>query len=349
VAFVFRPAVRENVPLLLGLSGGTGSGKTYSALRLAKGIAGDRPFAVIDTEAGRAKHYADQFKFDHGDLKPPFTPERYADAIAAADAAHYPVAVVDSTSHEWAGEGGILDWHDDELDRMAGTDWKKRDACNMAAWIKPKVAHKQMVMRLLQLRAHVILCFRAEPKVEMTREGGAWKIVEKKSLVGLHGWIPITEKNLPFELTASFLLMAEHPGVPLPIKLQEQHRAIFPLDRPITERAGQLLAEWAKGGAAATVPAVVDERAELRRRNGVPDPPALVPVPPFTGDGAKPTDHDTAAEWLTQIAEAKTLDDLELVGRNLREARGLKPPTLRTLREAYGARLKSFEAPQETP
>jgi len=330
MAFVFRPAVRENVPLLLGLSGGTGSGKTYSALRLAKGIAGDRPFAVIDTEAGRAKHYADQFKFDHGDLKPPFTPERYADAIAAADGAHYPVAVVDSTSHEWAGEGGILDWHDDELDRMAGTDWKKRDACNMAAWIKPKVAHKQMVMRLLQLRAHVILCFRAEPKVEMTREGGAWKIVEKKSLVGLHGWIPITEKNLPFELTASFLLMAEHPGTPHPIKLQEQHRAIFPLDKPITERAGQLLAEWAKGGAPvaakdAALPSAEDVRGILR------------------------TDHDAAAEWLTQIAEAKKIDDLELVGRNLREARGLKPPTLRTLREAYAARLKSFETPQETP
>jgi len=334
MSFVFRPATRENVPLLVGLSGGTGSGKTYSALRLAKGIAGDRPFAVIDTEAGRAKHYADQFKFDHGDLKPPFTPERYADAIAAADAAHYSVAVVDSTSHEWAGEGGILDWHDDELDRMAGTDWKKRDACNMAAWIKPKVAHKQMVMRLLQLRAHVILCFRAEPKVEMTREGGAWKIVEKKSLVGLHGWIPITEKNLPFELTASFLLMAEHPGVPLPIKLQEQHRAIFPLDRPITERAGQLLAEWAKGGAPATR---VDPLSTATAAD------------PLSGAAPVATEHDTAAEWLTQIAEAKTLDDLELVGRNLREARGLKQPTLHKLREAYGARLKSFETPQETP
>ena len=156
---------------------------------------------MIYNEAGRARHYADQFKFDHGDLKPPFRPEAYIDALVAADAAHYPVAVVDSMSHEWAGEGGILDWHDEELDRMAGpTDWKKRDACNMAAWIKPKVAHKQFVMRLLQLRAHVILCFRAEPKVEMTRaSGGGWTITEKKSLVGLNGWIPITEKNLPFE------------------------------------------------------------------------------------------------------------------------------------------------------
>lgn len=247
--FEFRPARREDVGLLIGLSGGTGSGKTYTGMRLAAGIADSKPFAVIDTEAGRAKHYADQFRFDHGDLKPPFRPDAYVEAIEAADKAGYPVIVVDSTSHEWAGEGGILDWHDEELDRMAGTDWKKREACNMAAWIQPKMSHKRMVQRLLQVRAHLILCFRAEPKIEMSRgEGGKLEIREKHSLTGLHGWIPVTEKNLPFELTASFLLMADKPGVPLAIKLQEQHRSLFPLDQPITEASGQAVAAWARGG-----------------------------------------------------------------------------------------------------
>lgn len=249
MAFEFRPAKRENVGLLIGLSGASGSGKTYTAMRLAKGIAGERPFAVIDTEASRAKHYADQFAFDHGDLKPPFRPDAYAEAIAAADAAGYPVIVVDSTSHEWAGEGGILDWQDAELDRMAGQDWKKREACKMAAWIQPKMSHKRMVQRLLQVRAHLILCFRAEPKIEMVRgEGGKMEIREKQSLTGLHGWIPVTEKNLPYELTASFLLMADRPGVPLPIKLQEQHKALFPLEQPITEASGAAVAAWARGG-----------------------------------------------------------------------------------------------------
>ena len=81
MTFTFRPAARENVGLLIGLSGSSGSGKTYTAMRLAHGIAGDAPFAVIDTEAGRAKHYADQFRFDHGDLKPPFRPDAYAEAL----------------------------------------------------------------------------------------------------------------------------------------------------------------------------------------------------------------------------------------------------------------------------
>jgi hypothetical protein len=275
MSFVFKPALRENVGLLIGLIGASGSGKTYTAMRLAAGISGDRRFAVIDTEAGRAKHYAEAFKFDHGDLAPPFRPNNYAEAIKAADEAGYPVIVVDSASHEHAGEGGLLDWHDAELDRMAGEDWKRREACNMAAWIKPKGEHKKMVQRLLQVRAHLILCFRAEEKVEMVRgDDGKMKIVPKKSPTGIHGWTPICEKNLPYELTASFLLTADAPGVPKPIKLQEQHRTLFPLDKPITEDSGKRLAEWAKGSAAPRSPSpgvsspsagAADSLTELRK------------------------------------------------------------------------------------
>ena len=251
MTFQFKPAIREQVGLLIGLAGCSGSGKTFSALRLAKGICGDRPFAVIDTEAGRAKHYADQFRFDHGDLPPPFGPDAYADAIHAADKAGYPAIVVDSMSHEWAGEGGVLEMQEAELDRMAGDDWKKREAVRMAAWIKPKMAHKRMVQRLLQVRAHLILCFRAEEKIEMVRgDDGKMKIVPKLTRTGLDGWVPVSEKSLPFELTVSFLLMNDRPGFPLPIKLQEQHRAMFPLDKPVDEASGQRVASWAAGGVA---------------------------------------------------------------------------------------------------
>lgn len=249
--FSFRPATRENVGLLVGLAGASGSGKTYTAMRLAAGLSGDKRFAVIDTEAGRAKHYAEAFKFDHGDLKPPFRPDSYTDAIKAADEAGYPVIVVDSMSHEHAGEGGLLDWHEEELQRMAGDDYRKREACKMAAWIKPKGAHKKMVQRLLQVRAHLILCFRAEEKIEMKRNAeGKMEIIKKQTSIGLDGWVPISEKNLPYELTASFLLLATQPGIPHAIKLQEQHRQFFPLDKAITEESGRQLGEWAKGSSA---------------------------------------------------------------------------------------------------
>ena len=280
MSFQFRPAVREAVGLLIGLAGASGSGKTFSALRLASGIAGSKRFAVIDTEAGRAKHYADQFKFDHGDLKPPFSPSAYAEAIAAADKAGYPVIVVDSTSHEHAGEGGLLDFHEAELTRMAGDDWKRREAVKMAAWIKPKSEHKRFVSKLLQVRAHLILCFRAEEKIEMVRgDNGKMQIIKKQTTTGLDGWVPISEKNLPYELTCSFLLLASNPGIPMPIKLQQQHRALFPVDQPINEEAGKRLAAWAAGSE--KIPAPESPAAATPRQVPSPDPSSQ-------GAGAEP-------------------------------------------------------------
>jgi hypothetical protein len=268
----FRRGLRENVGLWINLIGGTGSGKSYSGMLLAKGIAGDKPFAVIDSENRRALHYADQFRFDHAEIRAPFRPDTYAEAALAADAAGYPVVMIDSGSHVWAGDGGVLDWQEDELQRMAGDDYKKREACKMSAWIRPKMAHKQMVNKLLQVKAHIVFCLRAEPKIEMVKVDGKWAVQPKQSLTGLDGWIPVCEKNLPFEATASFLLMADRPGVPHPIKLQEQHRALFSLDKPITEESGQRLAEWAKGGKEPPTAVVSSEPNTAHMSNELRDP-----------------------------------------------------------------------------
>jgi hypothetical protein len=307
MTFTFKPAKRENVGLVIGFAGGTGSGKTYSAFELASGIAGDKPFAVIDTEARRALHYADRYRFDHGDLRPPFRPQAYAEAIAAADAAGYPVIVVDSASHEHAGEGGLLDWHDEVLDKMAGDDWKKREACNMRAWVEPKMEHKRFVQRLLQLRAHLILCFRAEEKIEIAKENGKTVIRPKESAVGLDGWMPVCEKNLPFELTCSFLLKADRPGYGIPIKLQEQHRPLFPLDKPIGRASGEAIARWAAGGA------------------------------PITSSAAQPT--TTIDTVLAGVENAETLDELGAVAK---AAEGLRDEDKPRAREAFRAKHQAL-------
>jgi hypothetical protein len=297
VTFHFRPAVREGVSLLIGLAGGTGSGKTYTAMRLAKGIAGETAFAVIDTEAGRAKHYADLFHFDHGDLKPPFTPAAYTEAIRAADTAGYPVIVVDSFSHEHAGEGGILDMQEAEYQRMGA-----RDAVKMTSWIKPKGEHRKMVAKLLQVRAHLILCFRAEEKIEMVRNAkGEMEVRKKVTATGLDGWVPIAEKNLPYELTASFLLLASKPGVPLPIKCQEQHRSLFPLDTPITEESGRKIAEWARGGTER--PATPADSAGRQKRGAPPISAEKPKVLTDAGDWPAPN----PAEQARLIADCKRL------------------------------------------
>ena len=268
MTYTFRKAVRSNVSLLIGLAGASGSGKTFTAMRLARGIAGKKRFCVIDTENGRASHYAEAFDFDVLELHEPFTPHAYAEAIKAADDAGYPVIVVDSASHEYAGAGGILDMQEEEFRRMGG-----RESAKMLSWVKPKSEHKRMMQRLLQTRAHLILCFRAEAKIEISKIDGRVQIVPKKSLIGLDGWIPITEKTVPYELTVSLLLTPDRPGIPQPIKLQAQHLALFPLDKPITEESGRLISEWAAGSPA---------QASVSVTTGSGDPPPV--SPPAAGD-----------------------------------------------------------------
>ncbi len=243
MGYEFRPAVRESVGLLIGLIGPSGSGKTFSAMRIASGIVGEgNRFAVIDTENRRALHYASQFQFDHCELSPPFKSLNYADAIEAADKAGYGAIVIDSCSHEWASEGGVLDFQEQELNRMAGDDWKKREQVKMAAWIKPKGNHKQMVQRLLRAKAHLILCFRAEEKTKIE------KGPDGKTHIIPMGFQPVCSKELPYELTVSFLLSSENPGIGQPIKLQEQHKAIFPTGKLLDESSGKAASEWARGG-----------------------------------------------------------------------------------------------------
>lgn len=244
-AFDIRPGARADTDLLIGLAGGTGSGKTYTGMRICTGIVGpDGRFLVIDTENGRANHYADFFAFDHLRLDPPFSPARYAEAIQYGASKGYRAMLVDSMSHEYAGEGGVLEMQEAEFKRLGGGDNVK-----LLSWAEPKQQHKRMMYRLLQVHGcHLVLCFRAESKIDMKRINGRTEVVEKEGLTGVKGWFPVTEKNLAYELTTSVLLLAEAPGIPVPIKLQMQHKHLFPPDQVITEDTGAAIAAWAAGG-----------------------------------------------------------------------------------------------------
>lgn len=349
----FRPAVRENVRLLIGVAGGTGSGKTFSALRLATGLAGGKPFALIDTENGRALEYADLFDFHHGDLRAPFTPAAYQAAIRDADQAGYPVIVVDSGSHEHAGDGGLIDWHEAEVTRMAGkdADWKRREAVTFAAWVKPKEAHKRFVNGLLQTRAHLIICLRAEEKIEIVRNAqGKTEVQPKRSPGrGIDGWMPVAEKNLPYELTISLLLTNEQPGVPKPIKLGVTYQPLVSLTEQLSEETGKRLAAYAAGADKSSgARPVADEGVTGTGRNASSEPVPAAPEQPVldpaqredpAGEPSEPTHeapiassaaadaHPTgqaASPAVTlEQANAMVVPDTDLTGQKIQ--RGGKP------------------------
>lgn len=282
--FKFELAVRQRVSLVIMLAGPSGSGKTFSSLALARGLAGgnDNKIAVIDTESGRALHYApapgesrngNKFAFQHGALHAPFTPEAYIAAIKTADDAGFEVIVIDSCTHEWEGEGGLQDMHTALVEAAvaksredaAAKGWSfneaaSADRASIGAWKEPKMRHKRFVSRLLQCRAHLILCFRADEKMRMETveekgsNGKTYKrtvITQPKDLPPGERWVPICERRMPYEMTLSCILTPDRPGFPIPIKLQAQHRHAVPEDTLLSEETGRALAEWARGGAVA--------------------------------------------------------------------------------------------------
>ncbi|WP_276200349.1 AAA family ATPase [Chelatococcus sp. XZ-Ab1] len=293
MTFTFAPARREQVGLLIALAGASGSGKTFSALRLARGMSPEGKIAFIDTEARRGLHYADRFQFMHADMRPPFRPERFIEGIRAAEAAGAEVVIIDSASHEYDGEGGIMDWADDLAEKGVKSPGN---------WKEPKLAHKKMMNALLQCRASLIFCLRADEKIEIVRENG-------KTQVRPLGWVPICEKRFMYEMTASFTLTPDRPGIPqfdLPHKLQDQHRNMFPAGRPISEEAGRMLAAWARGGS-------VNPAAPSRSSSQAAETAAPVSSsqPPEGDTGADfPGDHKIQSLALMEEARSAALNGM---------------------------------------
>lgn len=243
MTFTFRPALRERTPIMLGLAGPSRSGKTYSALRVAMGLAKDGTVAMIDTESGRGLQYADRFKYQYTQLGAPFTSERYLDAIESARGIGARVIIVDSASHEHEGPGGMLEQHETELQRMAGDDFKKRDRMTFSAWIKPKAAHNRFVNRLLQMGndVHFIFCFRAKEKL---------RIVAGKDPVN-EGWTPICSSRFEFEMTSLLVLPEGSQGRPdlaaIASGVRDPLQQYFKTGIQLDEELGKHLAHWAQG------------------------------------------------------------------------------------------------------
>lgn len=265
-AFESKPAVREAVPLITSLIGPSGGGKTFSALRLGSGMrkANGGKLFVIDTEARRALHYADDFDFEHVEFRAPFCPLDYLDAIDHCVEGGAGVIVIDSLSHEWEGEGGVLEQHDAILDDRCGNDWKKRAAMNFAAWVKPKAKHTRLKNSLLQRRVHFVLCFRAKEKM---------KPVRGKEPVQL-GWQPIAGADLVYEATVSMILHPGANGVPtlVPeiagekqmVKCPAKLLPIFGKGKPLSEDMGEQLATWSDGVSVTKAdPAAREKAADL--------------------------------------------------------------------------------------
>lgn len=223
-----RQATRKGTKAIVGFVGQSGSGKTYSALLFAKGMAkGDMSkVVIIDTENRRSEMYADDpiiGGFNVLTLDPPYSPQRYTSALKECEEAGFPVIVIDSITHEWNNTGGVLE--------MVDKGTSKSDFAN---WAKPKKEHNRFVNELLRTKAHIVLSFRGKEKYKQVKSGNKSEVVSE-------GLQPIQDNNLIFEMTMSILL---EDTLPHYLKAPSVLRHIVPEGKRITEEAGLKLVEW---------------------------------------------------------------------------------------------------------
>jgi hypothetical protein len=163
----FKRAVKHEAKLRLALAESAGVGKTETAMVLAAALSDGQPFALIDTEHGSASKYADLFTFDVLELES-FHPDRYIEAIRAAEDAGYRVLVIDSLSHAWSGKDGILE----QVERLTKL---KHPNNTFRAWADATPIQNRLVDALTGARLHISATLRSKTEyvVETNERGTA--------------------------------------------------------------------------------------------------------------------------------------------------------------------------------
>jgi hypothetical protein len=235
-----RKARRSATKLRLLLTGPSGSGKTWGALQIAKGIGGK--CVVIDTEEGSSDLYDHLHDFDVIDLRPPFSPERYIEAITAAEQAGYEVIIVDSVTHCWSGSGGCLEILEDVAKaQFRGNTWSAFSV------ITPR--WRAFVDKLLRSPAHIICSGRSKTETAQVDDHGKKKVAKL-------GMKLEARDGLEFEFTC--VLDVIHDGHYATVS--KDRTGLFAGDpKPITVDTGRRLAEWLAGGHAVEPPQPTDE------------------------------------------------------------------------------------------
>ena len=190
---MFKRAERKNTYLKVSMQGPTGSGKTWSALLLAKGFGGK--IAVLDTENGSASLYSDKFTFDTLEMHAPFSTDKYITGINEAVKGGYDILIIDSLSHAWAAEGGILD-QKSAKDARGGNSYTN--------WAEFTKKHEALKSAILQSKIHIITTMRS--KMEYILEADSNGKQRPKKV----GMAAVQRDDMPYEFSVVFEIAQDH-------------------------------------------------------------------------------------------------------------------------------------------
>ena len=242
---MFRKAERRKAKLRLAITGPAGSGKTYGALTLAQGLGGR--IAMIDTENGSGDLYANMCDYDVETLSAPYSIQKYLAAIHEAEAAGYDVLIIDSLSHAWSGEGGLLDVH-------SQITQESRSGNSYNAWRKITPMHNKLIEAMLASTCHIIATMRSKTDYAQFQNDRGRTEIRKVGLA------PVQRDGMDYEFTVVFDLGMEHA-----VTVSKDRTGLF--DRQvftITQDTGRVLKDWLNSGAE-PVPTAQDIRNTINR------------------------------------------------------------------------------------
>ena len=260
---LFKKAVRSQAKLKIAITGPSGSGKTYSALEIASGIS--KKIALVDTENSSASLYADRFEFDTLTIEPPYTVAKYNQAIDAAAKAGYDVLVIDSISHAWAGDGGLLS-KKEALDSRGGNSYTN--------WASLSKEHENFKANILNAPLHLICTMRSKQDyvLDVNDKG--------KSAPRKVGLAPIQRDGMEYEFTTVFDVGMSHEAA-----VSKDRTGLFDgMIEKLSVKTGEKLMAWLHSAAPAEVKPIEPEKTVT-----VIKPRAEGEAPPAT-QGTGPTE-----------------------------------------------------------
>ena len=225
----FRKAERRKAKLRLGITGAAGSGKTYGALLVAKGLGGKT--VLLDTENGSGDLYASEFNYDVGAITAPYTINKYIEGIKQAENLGYDIIIIDSLSHAWAGEGGLLE----QVDNIAAAS---RSGNSYTAWRQVTPQHNKLIEIMLNSSCHIIATMRSKTEYVIVENDKGRKEPRKVGLA------PVQREGMDYEFGIVFDLGQNHMASVSKDRTSLFDGQVFTL----SQQVGETLRKWLETG-----------------------------------------------------------------------------------------------------
>jgi hypothetical protein len=227
---VLKKAERKRSFVKLGLTSPSGCGKTFSALKIARGLATSwDKVCIIDSEGSGDKYAGNPelgpylvinlFEATGPDR---FSPRRWIDAMEIAHAAGMEVVICDSATHEWQWCLAKKESIQPDVKKKSIYDWRT---------VSPE--HDAFTACITQCPMHVIVCTRRKAEYVINESRKVEKVGMKSQM----------REGFEYELDLVIGLDTDHYAT-----IEKDRSGIFASRVPFipTENTGRQLLGWAR-------------------------------------------------------------------------------------------------------